>query len=366
MYLQKLSIFNYKNIQEANIEFSPRLNCFFGQNGVGKTNFLDAIHYLSFCKSHTNPVDSQNIFHDADYFMLQGYYQIDGKEEEIYCAMKRRQKKIVKYNKKEYERLSDHIGRLPLVIISPADENLIREGSDERRRFIDMALSQFDHPYIEALINYNKALFQRNALLKNESMNRENSLYEMYDEPMSEYADLIYQKRKEFIDAFRPVFEHYYQTVSDCKESISLHYVSHLQEGNLHDQLIKSREKDLILGFTTKGIHKDELQMEIDGFPIKRVGSQGQNKSFLIALKLAQYDYLKRVGGKKPMLLLDDLFDKLDASRVERIIQLVSKEDFGQIFITDTHREHLNMILQTNGKDFSVFQIENACISPIE
>ncbi len=366
MYLQKLSIFNYKNIQEANIEFSPRLNCFFGKNGVGKTNFLDAIHYLSFCKSHTNPVDSQNIFHEADYFMLQGSYLIEGKEEEYYCAMKRRQKKTFKFNKKEYERLSDHIGRLPLVIVSPADENLIREGSDERRRFMDIALSQFDHSYMEALMSYNKALYQRNALLKNEQMNREDSLYEMYDASMNDYAGLIYQKRREFITAFQPVFERYYQAVSGLGESIGLHYISHLEQGNLQEQLFRSREKDIILGFTTKGIHKDELEMQIDGYPIKRVGSQGQNKSYLIALKLAQYEYLKQAGRKKPILLLDDLFDKLDASRVERIIQLVSKEDFGQIFITDTHREHLNMILQANGKDFRVFHIENACICPTE
>ena len=365
MYLQKLSVFNYKNIQEANIEFSPRLNCFFGNNGVGKTNFLDAIYYLSFCKSHTNPIDSQNIFHEADYFVLQGNYLIGGKEEEYYCAMKRRQKKIFKFNKKEYERLADHIGRLPLVIVSPADENLIREGSDERRRFMDIALSQFDRSYMEALMSYNKALYQRNALLKNEQMNKEDSLYEMYDAPMSDYAGLIYQKRREFIAAFQPVFEHYYHSVSDRSESIGLQYRSHLEQGNLQEQLLRSREKDIILGFTTKGIHKDELEMQIDGYPIKRVGSQGQNKSYLIALKLAQYEYLKQAGKKKPILLLDDLFDKLDASRVERIIQLVSKEDFGQIFITDTHREHLNMILQDNGKDFRVFHIENDCICPI-
>jgi DNA replication and repair protein RecF len=246
MYLQKLSVFNYKNIQEANIEFSPRLNCFFGNNGVGKTNFLDAIYYLSFCKSHTNPIDSQNIFHEADYFVLQGNYLIEGKEEEYYCAMKRRQKKIFKFNKKEYERLSDHIGRLPLVIVSPADENLIREGSDERRRFMDIALSQFDHSYMEALMSYNKALYQRNALLKNEQMNREDSLYEMYDAPMSDYARLIYQKRREFIAAFQPVFEHYYHSVSDRSESIGLQYRSHLEQGNLQEQLLRSREKEIV------------------------------------------------------------------------------------------------------------------------
>ena len=365
MYLQKLSVFNYKNIQEANIEFSPRLNCFFGNNGVGKTNFLDAIYYLSFCKSHTNPIDSQNIFHEADYFVLQGNYLIGGKEEEYYCAMKRRQKKIFKFNKKEYERLADHIGRLPLVIVSPADENLIREGSDERRRFMDIALSQFDRSYMEALMSYNKALYQRNALLKNEQMNKEDSLYEMYDAPMSDYAGLIYQKRREFIAAFQPVFEHYYHSVSDRSESIGLQYRSHLEQGNLQEQLLRSREKDIILGFTTKGIHKDELEMQIDGYPIKRVGSQGQNKSYLIALKLAQYEYLKQAGKKKPILLLDDLFDKLDASRVERIIQLVSKEDFGQIFITDTNREHLDMILAQLEQPASIFMVVNGLIRKV-
>ncbi|MDD4922790.1 MAG: DNA replication and repair protein RecF, partial [Bacteroidales bacterium] len=343
----------------------PGINCFFGKNGEGKTNLLDAIYYLSFCKSHSNPIDSQNITHDADFFVLQAAYKDGELQEEIYCGMKRKQKKVFKRNKKEYERLSDHIGRVPLVLISPADEELIREGSDERRRFMDMVISQYDHAYMDALMSYNKTLQQRNALLKGDTF-RDEALWCLYEEMMTADAEVVFSKRTAFIENFTPVFETYYQKISGGKEHIHLTYASHLSEGNLAGKLRGSRQRDEILGYTTVGIHKDDLIMDLDGHPIKRVGSQGQNKSYLIALKLAQFDFLKKAGNKTPILLLDDLFDKLDANRVERIISLVSGEEFGQIFITDTNRENPDHLLQRTTEKYRIFYVENGQIELME
>lgn len=361
MYLTNLSIINFKNILEAELSFSPGINCFFGKNGEGKTNLLDAIYYLSFCKSHSNPVDSQNIMHDADFFVLQAQYKEKELQEDIYCGMKRKQKKVFKRNKKEYDRLSEHIGRIPLVLISPADEELIREGSDERRRFMDMIISQYDHIYMNALMSYSKTLQQRNAMLRSK-VTQDESLWDMYEEMMTTDAEVIFQKRAAFISAFTPVFETFYQKISGGKERILLKYASHLSDANLAEKLHNSRQRDEILGYTTVGIHKDDLIMELDGHPIKRIGSQGQNKSYLIALKLAQFIFLKKAGGRTPILLLDDLFDKLDATRVERIINLVSGEEFGQIFITDTNREHLDQIITGLETESRIFTIDNGTV----
>jgi DNA replication and repair protein RecF len=365
MQLTQLSVLHFKNIREASLVFSPGINCFFGKNGEGKTNLLDAIYYLSFCKSHSNPFDSQNITHDEEFFMLQAQYIEGDREEEIFCSMKRKQRKIFKRNKKEYERLSDHIGRVPLVLISPSDENLIREGSEERRRFMDMVISQYDHQYMQALINYNKALGQRNSLLK-EDVFGDDSLWDMYEELMEREAMIIFQKRKSFVEEFTPVFEDYHRQISGEEESIQLKYASHLHQGNLSDRLHTVRQRDSILGYTTVGIHKDDLDMELDGHPIKLVGSQGQNKSYLIALKLAQFIFLKKAGNATPILLLDDLFDKLDATRVERIVKLVSGDEFGQIFITDTNRANPEQLLRHTHGQYRIFLVENGSITPIE
>jgi DNA replication and repair protein RecF len=365
MHLTQLSIVNFKNIREAELAFSPGINCFFGKNGEGKTNLLDAIYYLSFCKSHSNPIDSQNITHDADFFVLHAHYERKNHQEDIYCGMKRRQKKVFKRNKKEYERLSEHIGHIPLVLISPSDEDLIREGSDERRRFMDMVISQYDHAYMESLMSYNKALQQRNSLLKNEAFFDE-SVWDLYEAMMAREADAIYQKRQAFVAVFTPVFEHYYQSISGNKETIRLGYTSHLQSGEFAERLRSNRQRDSIVGYTTTGIHKDDLSMELDGFPIKRVGSQGQNKSYLIALKLAQFIFLKKAGNITPILLLDDLFDKLDATRVKRIIDLVSGEDFGQIFITDTNHENSDQLLKRTHSEYHIFYVEDGRIGVME
>lgn len=364
MILKKISILNYKNIAQAELSFSSKLNCFVGHNGEGKTNVLDAVHFLSFCKSAVNSVDSQCICHGEEFFMLQGEYEHEsGDEEVVYCGLKRRQKKSFKRNRKEYKRLSEHIGLIPLVSVSPFDSELISGGSEERRRFMDMVISQYDHEYIDALMRYNKALQQRNVLLKQEE-EPDAELLGLWEEAMAQEGEKIYRKRQEYIEEFIPVFQDFYRSISQEHEQVCLHYVSHGQRGDLLDVIRRDRAKDRIMGYSLHGIHKDELEMTLGGFPIKREGSQGQNKTFLIALKLAQFDFLRRTGSRTtPLLLLDDIFDKLDADRVEQIVKLVSGERFGQIFITDTNREHLDCILQKINKEYKLFHVENGNIT---
>ncbi|MBC8591945.1 DNA replication and repair protein RecF [Oscillospiraceae bacterium N12] len=358
MILKRISVLNYKNLEQVELNFSAKLNCFFGQNGMGKTNLLDAVYFLSFCKSAGNPIDSQNIRHDQDFFVIQGFYEAsDGTPEEIYCGMKRRSKKQFKRNKKEYGRLSDHIGFLPLVMVSPADSELIAGGSDERRRFMDVVISQYDKEYLEALIRYNKALLQRNTLLKSE-VPVEEDLFLIWEEAMAQAGEVVYRKREAFIREFIPIFQSFYSFISQDKEQVGLSYDSHARDASLLEVLKGSRERDKIMGFSLKGVHKDELNMLLGEFPIKREGSQGQNKTYLVALKLAQFDFLKRTGSAVPLLLLDDIFDKLDASRVEQIVKLVAGDSFGQIFITDTNREHLDRILYNVGSDYKMFRVE--------
>ena len=366
MILKRISILNYKNLEQVELSFSPKLNCFFGQNGMGKTNLLDAVYFLSFCKSAGNPIDSQNICHDADFFVIQGFYEAaDGTPEEIYCGMKRRQKKQFKRNKKEYTRLSDHIGFLPLVMVSPADSELIAGGSDERRRFMDVVISQYDKEYLDALIRYNKALVQRNTLLKSEQPVEE-ELFLVWEEMMAQAGEVVFKKREAFIKEFIPIFQSFYSFISQDKEQVGLSYDSHAREASLLEVLKQSRERDKIMGFSLRGIHKDELNMLLGEFPIKKEGSQGQNKTYLVALKLAQFDFLKRTGRTVPLLLLDDIFDKLDASRVEQIVKLVAGDNFGQIFITDTNREHLDRILHKVGSDYKMFLVEKGIIREME
>jgi len=356
MYLKQLSLVNYKNIVQAEINFSPKINCFIGSNGSGKTNILDAIYYLSYCKSHSNSIDNQNITHNEDFFVIQGNYWINDKEENIYCGLKRKQKKQFKRNKKEYERLSDHIGLLPLVLISPNDNQLILDGSDERRRFIDSIISQYDREYLQTLIQYNNALTQRNSLLK--SNISDNSLFEIWEEQLADNGSKIFEKRLAFIADFLPIFQSYYEFLSMNNEQVGLSYESQLKKEDLLTQLKNTRDRDRILGYTTKGIHKDELEMLLGEYPIRRVGSQGQNKTYLIALKLAQFNFIKRISNITPILLLDDIFDKLDADRVKQIISLVSEDKFGQIFITDTNREHLDDIINEIHQDTQIFTVD--------
>ena len=367
MILKQISILNYKNLEQVELEFSPKMNCFIGQNGMGKTNLLDAVYYLSFCKSATNPIDSQNMMHDKDFFVIQGVYESEsGDREEVYCGMKRRQKKVFKRNKKEYSRLSDHIGFIPLVMVSPADTELIAGGSEERRRFMDVVISQYDKEYLEALIRYNKALQQRNTLLKAEAEPDE-ELLAVWEEMMAMTGEVVYRKRCEFIDEFIPTFQTFYSHISQDKEVVNLSYESHAKHGSLLEQLKESRVRDRIMGYSLKGVHKDDLTMQLGDYPIKREGSQGQNKTYLIALKLAQFDFLRRTGSNTvPLLLLDDIFDKLDASRVEQIVKLVSGDRFGQIFITDTNRDHLDKIMQKIEGEYKVFGVVDGSVNERE
>jgi DNA replication and repair protein RecF len=361
MFLKTISILNYKNIEEANLIFSPKINCFIGNNGMGKTNLLDAIYYLSFCKSHFNSIDNQNIRHKADFFMLNGKYVFSDTETKISCAVKRRQRKIFKCNKKEYEKLADHIGLLPAVLISPDDISLIAEGSEERRKFVDSVISQYNKLYLNKLLAYNNELAQRNFLLKNEKI--DDTLLDILEEQMAENGNYIFSERKKFLEKFIPVFQNLYNKIAVENEQVTLNYTSqHNSIDDILEKMKSARQRDKILGFSTVGIHKDDLEFLLCNFPIKKFGSQGQCKTFVIALKFAQFAFLTQINGFSPILLLDDIFDKLDAHRVEQIVELVSEKMFGQIFITDTNRKHLDEILQKNADNFLIFEIENGKI----
>lgn len=362
MILKKLSILNYKNIGEAELELSPKLNCLVGNNGEGKTNLLDAVYYLSFCRSANTNIDSQIVRHEEDFFMLQGTYESEaGDEELIYCGMKRGAKKHFKRNKKEYRRLSEHIGLLPLIMVSPSDTALIEGGSEERRKLMDVVISQYDRNYLDSLNRYGKALQQRNSLLKLEE-EPDVALLEIWEEQMAREGEFIYRKREEFISQLLPMFQHVYQRISEDKEHVSMRYVSHCQRGPLLEVIQRDRAKDRIMGFSLHGVHRDDIEMMLGDYPMKREGSQGQNKTFVAALKLAQMQFLKEKVGTSPLLLLDDIFDKLDAHRVEQIIRLVGAEDFGQIFITDTNRSHIDKILQGSGADYRLFEVQQGKI----
>jgi|TARA_B110000259_G_scaffold51541_1_gene60695 DNA replication and repair protein RecF len=359
MYLQKLSLVNFKNLESQSFDFQQKINCFVGNNGVGKTNILDAIYYLSFAKSYFNSVAGQNIRHGEAFFMIEGDYILNDRTEKIVCSLKKGQKKILKRNGKNYEKFSEHIGQLPLVIISPADRDLVTEGSDTRRKFIDGVISQQNKNYLKDILSYNKVLTQRNALLKYFAANRTFDALnlEVYNEQLSEYGDRIYKVRKAFLEKFIPIFNDKYQIISDDKESVNLVYKSQLNDFSIKELLQKSLEKDKMLQYTSSGIHKDDLSFEIGEYPIKKFGSQGQQKSYLIALKFAQFEFIKQQTNVLPILLLDDIFDKLDESRVLQIINLVDNDEFGQIFITDTHSERTEKIVKQSNKPYQIFKL---------
>ena len=364
MILKNISIINYKNIKGANLDLSSKINCLIGHNGMGKTNFLDAIYYLSFCRSTNLPIDSQIITHDENFFMLEGNYENDnGDVENIYCGMKRGTKKHFKRNKKEYKRLSQHIGLIPLILVSPSDVSLIEGGSEERRKLMDVVISQYDHSYIEALSNYNKALQQRNALLKMEA-EPDPMLMELWEQQMAQNGEILFAKRQAFVCELVPIFQQIYQHISGNQEKVDLQYSSHCTRGPLLEVIQRDRFKDRAVGYSLHGMHRDDLEFLLGDYQMKREGSQGQNKTFVIALKLAQFSFLQRtVSNTTPLLLLDDIFDKLDAQRVEAIVQLVSGDNFGQIFITDTNRDHLDQILRRLNGDYKLFYVENGEIA---
>jgi DNA replication and repair protein RecF len=365
MYIEKLKLHNFKNYTEAELEFSPKINCFFGKNAAGKTNLLDAIYYLSFCKSYFNPIDSQNIQHDKDVFAIHATYDRKESHDKISCVVQKMQRKIMKMNDKEYNRLSDHIGKVPLVIVSPSDSDIIYSGSDERRKFIDSMIAQIDYDYLQDLIAYNRALKQRNMQLKKAAETRNFDPYslQIWDEALVKYGIEVHKKRKKYSKGLLPFFERYYQRISDGNEKFDFTYESQLTKNDLAKLLQENIEKDKILKYTSVGIHKDDFIIQVNDYPIRRFGSQGQQKSFLIALKLAQYDLIREEKGYKPLLLLDDIFDKLDEKRIENILALVSEENFKQIFITDTQKDRIVEIFKKIPIEKKIFEIENGKIA---
>ena len=359
MYLKQLSLLNYKNISDKSFDFNEKINCFVGKNGKGKTNILDAIFHLSYGKSYFNPLAVQNIKHDEDFFLIDGTFSKNEKSEQIACSLKRGQKKVLKRNNKIYEKLSDHVGFIPLVIISPSDTNLISEGSDVRRKFIDSVISTLDNSYLNELIQYNKLVAQRNALLKYFALNQsfDNETLSIYNEQIIPIGTNIFEKRKQFLEDFIPIFQKYYQLITDNAENVQLVYSSNLFESTFEELLSNNINKDRALQYTSVGVHKDDLSFEIDNYPIKKFGSQGQQKSFLIALKLAQFDFIKQQSGVLPILLFDDIFDKLDESRVQKIVAMVNDDVFGQIFISDTHVERTEAIIKSTHQSYAIFQL---------
>ncbi len=359
MFLKKISLFNYKNFSEISFEFDAKINCFVGKNGIGKTNVLDAIYHLAHGKSYFNPLAVQNIKHNEDFFVIDGEFEKGNRTEQIVSSFKKGQKKILKRNGKMYEKFSDHIGFIPLVIISPADNDLIIEGSETRRRFIDSVISQLEPTYLQDLIHYQKIISQRNALLKYFALNHtfDNDTLSIYNQQLDGLGQRIFEKRKTFIDAFVPIFNKHHQSITGSQETVQLVYESHLFEHTMLALLEEHLAKDRALQYTSVGVHKDDLAFQIDGFPIKKFGSQGQQKSFLIALKLAQFEFVKKQSGEKPILLFDDIFDKLDETRVSKIVEMVNQEEFGQLFISDTHRERTEAIVKTTHQSYKIFSL---------
>lgn len=368
MYLYELKLTNFKNCESADLLLSENINCFVGLNGAGKTNILDSVYYLSFCKSFFGATDKQNIRHEQDYFAIHGTYRHSGKDDELVsCVQKRDAKKSFRFNKKEYDRLSEHIGKFPLVMISPYDRDLINEGSDLRRKFIDGVISQFDPMYLNALLKYNRALLQRNMQLKQFLEHRafDRDLLRMWDAQLCQQADDIHQKRRLFLDAFLPIFQHYYEIVSGGTEKVNVVYQSRLDEKPLHELLEDSLQQDRYTGYTNVGIHKDDLEFALDGHPLKKFGSQGQQKSFVVSIRLAQFEFNYQKIGYKPILLLDDIFDKLDDQRVMKLVRLVGDDHFGQVFITDTQRTRIEQLFENTHIDHKIFEVEKGRVKEI-
>ena len=359
MFLKAISLLNYKNFSEATFDFDSKINCFVGKNGIGKTNVLDAIYHLAYGKSYFNPLAVQNIKHGEEFFVIDGEFEKSNRNHQIVCSLKKGQKKIIKRNGKAYEKFSEHIGFIPLVIISPSDIDLIIEGSETRRKFIDSVISQLDATYLNLLIQYQKTIVQRNALLKYFALNRtfDAVTLEVYNEQLHKLGQPIFEKRKQFLNDFIPIFNKHHKEITNLEDEVQLVYESHLFENTTLQLLEDNLQKDKALHYTSVGIHKDDLNFQIDGFSIKKFGSQGQQKSFLIALKLAQFEFVKKQSGEKPILLFDDIFDKLDEFRVAKIVEMVNNDEFGQLFISDTHAERTENIVKQTHQSYKMFKL---------
>lgn len=360
MYLKKLVLINFKNIAQAEITLSERLNCFVGDNGAGKTNVLDAVYYLSMSKSALTMTDGQSVRHGEDFFVVEGTYAGDsGSNDTVNCSFLRRSGKVLKLNGKEYDRMADHVGRFPVVMVSPQDSVLITDAAEERRRYLNAFLSQLDRDYLASLMRYNAVLAERNRFLKSVS---DEQMLQIYDMQLADHAARIYERRRDIIERMRPLVAEFYRQLSGDREQVEIEYRSELASASMGELLLASRERDIVNGFTTSGVHRDDMSLRIGGYPLRKYGSQGQQKSFLMSLKLAQYRILAEVCGERPLLLLDDLFDKLDTSRVENLLTLVAGDDFGQIFITDCSRSRLETILSRAGEKYALFMVEGGDI----
>lgn len=360
MYLKKLVLINFKNIAQAEITLSERINCFVGDNGAGKTNVLDAVYYLSMSKSALTMTDGQSVRHGEDFFVVEGTYVGDsGSNDTVNCSFLRRSGKVLKLNGKEYDRMADHVGRFPVVMVSPQDSVLITDAAEERRRYLNAFLSQLDRDYLASLMRYNAVLAERNRFLKSSS---DEQMLQIYDMQLADHAARIYERRRDIIERMRPLVAEFYRQLSGDREQVEIEYRSELASASMGELLLASRERDIVNGFTTSGVHRDDMSLRIGGYPLRKYGSQGQQKSFLMSLKLAQYRILTEVCGERPLLLLDDLFDKLDTSRVENLLTLVAGDDFGQIFITDCNRSRLETILSRAGEKYALFMVEGGDI----
>ncbi len=359
LILKHLSVVNYKNIHSSAYAFDKKINCFVGNNGTGKTNTIDAIYHLAMGKSYFNTINNQNIHHDEKFMMIEGSFEKGDKEETVLCSMKKGLSKTIKKNGKAYEKFSEHIGFIPIVMISPADRDLIVEGSSTRRKFLDSIIGQSDKVYLKALIDYQRVLTQRNSLLKQFAKQRyfDSETLNIYNEQLCALSPKIFETRKQFLEEFIPIFQERYAVISNDKENVHIHYESHLFEDDLATLLQNAAQKDQMLQYTSKGVHKDDLNFEMKGYPIKKFGSQGQQKSFLMALKLAQFDYLKQHAQTMPILLLDDIFDKLDDQRVAQLISLVEDDTFGQLFLTDTHAQRTEEVVKKTQQTYKIFEL---------
>ena len=364
MYLNNINLTNFKNHSSVNFNFIDKINCFTGNNGVGKTNLLDAIYYLCTCKSYFSNSDNNNIKHNEFFFLLKGNFIKQENESNIQCSVQNNKNKIFKNNNKKYKKLTEHIGKFPIVVITPNDISLILEGSAERRKFIDSCISQYDKKYLNFLVKYNRIIQQRNILLKSFAKNNyfDQTNLDVWNQQLFEPCEYIFEKRKNFVDVINPIFKKYYNSISNLNNEIPcIKYNSQLLNNNIKELLNLNVNKDRILQYTTVGIHKDDLNLKLNNYNIKKIGSQGQNKTFLISLKFAQFELLTKNLDFKPIILLDDIFDKLDKIRVANIVKLVSENHFQQIFITDTNKERLKLILNKTNISNKIFELLRGC-----
>lgn len=355
MRLDSISIINFKNVADEQLSLGPGINCFVGDNGAGKTNILDAVHYLAMARSIQTLSDSQCVRHGEDGYLIDGRFRYDDERmEQVVCAYTRRGGKTLKRNGKEYERLSEHLGAFPIVVVSPSDSALISDSAEERRRYLNKFLSQIDRGYMSALMRYNGALQERNKLLKSSPVEE---MLLIYDAMLAQSADVVFARRASLIEELRPLVERYYAELSEERETIGMEYRSELSNAPLTELLLAARQRDIVNEHTTVGIHRDDMLLSMGDYPLRKYGSEGQQKSFLVALKLAEYTLLAKHAGQKPILLLDDLFDKLDMRRVSQLLRIVGGEMFGQIFITDCNKHRLQGTLDEAGVDYRLYNV---------